>query len=74
MIDQNLGISQKFPLHFICINSTISKFDLEKKEFDSIEQYPDAIVELPLDMPEPKGQKVKMICYVNSNHAYDTVT
>jgi hypothetical protein len=37
------------------------------------ELYPDASEEMP-NMPEPYGKKVRISCYVDADHAHDTVT
>jgi hypothetical protein len=38
------------------------------------EVYPDAVEDLPKDMPEPKGQKVTITVYVDTDHACDQLT
>ena len=41
---------------------------------DWIEFYPDAVENIPKDCPEPKGNLCTITCYVNADHARDTVT
>jgi hypothetical protein len=38
------------------------------------EFYPDAIEEVPSDMPEPDGEMMKLTCYVDADHARDKLT
>ena len=38
------------------------------------EFYPDAVEQLPEDMPFPFGKKATITCYVDADHARDTVT
>jgi hypothetical protein len=38
------------------------------------EFYPDAMEELPYDMPIPKGKAVRLTIYVDADHAHDIVT
>jgi hypothetical protein len=42
--------------------------------YDLKEFYPDAVVKLPPDMPERKGTPMNTVCYVDADHARDTVT
>ena len=42
--------------------------------YDWTEFYPDAAEELPPDAPPPKGLPVTTTCYVDADHAHDTVT
>ena len=42
--------------------------------FNWSEFYPDAIEQIPEDMPEPKGKIAKITCYVDADHARDAVT
>jgi hypothetical protein len=42
--------------------------------YDWTEFYPDASEELPPDAPTPKGVPVTTLCYVDADHAHDTVT
>ena len=42
--------------------------------YDWTEFYPDAVEELPPDAPPPKGHPVTTTCYVDADHAHDTVT
>jgi Reverse transcriptase (RNA-dependent DNA polymerase) len=41
---------------------------------DCKEFYPEAAEELPPDIPEPKGTPIITVCYVNADHAHNTVT
>jgi Reverse transcriptase (RNA-dependent DNA polymerase) len=43
-------------------------------QYDWNEFYPDATEELPPDMPPPKGIPMDTVCYVDADHAHDTVT
>jgi hypothetical protein len=43
-------------------------------DHDWNEFYPDAIEELPPDMPNPIGPKIETVCYVDADHAHDTLT
>ena len=36
--------------------------------------YPDAVEDLPPNAPEPRGRPVEMSCFVDSDHAGDTIT
>jgi hypothetical protein len=38
------------------------------------EFYPDAIEELPHNMPAPFGKKAQITMYVDADHAHDTFT
>ena len=38
------------------------------------EMYPDAEIENPKDMPEPRGKKARIMAYVDADHAHDLVT
>ena len=38
------------------------------------EQYPDAIEYKPQNAPTPKGRKVQITCFVDSDHGGDQVT
>jgi hypothetical protein len=39
-----------------------------------MEFYPDSGEEIPKDLPPEKGQRVRMIVYVDADHAHDLVT
>jgi hypothetical protein len=39
-----------------------------------MEFYPDAIEEIPKDLPPEKGPRVRMTAYVDADHAHDLVT
>ena len=38
------------------------------------EQYPGAREESPMDMPSPKGNGVRLVAYVDADHAHDQTT
>ena len=42
--------------------------------YDWTEFYPEAAEDLPPDMPEPLGVPMTTTCYVDADHAHDTVT
>jgi hypothetical protein len=46
----------------------------EQISYDWTEFYPEASEELPPDMPEPLGNPMTTTCYVDADHAHDTVT
>ena len=49
--------------------------NLEKKNDSNwTEFYPDAIEDLPLDRPKPKGASITITCFVDADHARDKVT
>jgi hypothetical protein len=43
-------------------------------EYDWNEFYPEATEELPPDMPEAIGPNMDTVCYVDADHAHDTLT
>ena len=45
-----------------------------KNDPDWTEFYPDAIEDLPMDRPKPKGASITITCFVNADHARDKVT
>jgi hypothetical protein len=45
-----------------------------RPSYDWTEFYPEATEELPSDMPEPLGEQMNTTCYVDADHAHDTVT
>ena len=47
----------------------ISDYEIEKHDWTEV--YPGACEEMPVNMPEPKGKPVRMITYVDTNHAYN---
>ena len=54
-----------------------SKPDLSKfkpEQYDWSQFYPGIEEEIPYDMPEERGDPVKMIVYVDADHAHDKVT
>jgi hypothetical protein len=45
------------------------------KEYENWKElYPDAREEMPDNMPELHGKKVRILCYVDADHAHDTVS
>jgi hypothetical protein len=70
------GYLKKFPKGKIVIDASYrdnSKF--VTKEYENWKELcPDAEEEMPNDMPEPHGKKVRISCYVDADHAHDTVT
>ena len=44
------------------------------KGHDWIEFYPDAVENLPVDRPDPKGEICTITCYVDADHARDKLT
>ncbi|MGH7954683.1 MAG: Ty1/Copia family ribonuclease HI [Gloeomargaritales cyanobacterium] len=67
------GYLKKYPSRSFCVNPKIqnySKFD--KYEYSWLEQYPDAIEEIPSEAPEPLGKEIVITCHVDSDHAHDT--
>jgi hypothetical protein len=70
------GYLKKFPKGKLIMDSSYrdnSKFD--SKDYDSWKEfYPDASEDMPDNMPKPYGKKVRITCYVDANHAHDTVT
>jgi hypothetical protein len=67
---------KKFPKGKIVIDSSYrnnSKF--VSKDHDGWKEfYRDAYKEMPGRMPTPFGKKAQITCYVDANHAHDTVT
>jgi hypothetical protein len=67
---------KEFPKGKIVINSLYrdnSKF--VSKDYENWKElYPDASEEMPFNMPEPYGKKVRISCYVDANLAHDTMT
>jgi hypothetical protein len=70
------GYLKKFPKGKLVVDSSYrdnSKFD--SKDYDRWKEfYPDASEDLPDNMPKPYGKKVRITCYVDADHAHDTVT
>jgi hypothetical protein len=48
------------------------KYEHEQHDWD--EFYPDAMEEMPPNMPEPKGKSIKITVYKDADHAHDLVT
>jgi hypothetical protein len=51
-----------------------SKTVESKPTYNWTEFYPEATEELPTDKPEPLGKHMTTTCYVDADHAHDTVT
>ena len=49
-----------------------SQLEFKNQEWKDI--YPDAVEEIPHDMPTPKGKPVQLTVYVDADHAHDKVT
>jgi hypothetical protein len=67
---------KKFPKWKIIIDSSYednSKF-ISKDHYGWKEFYPNASEEMPDEMPTPFRKKVQITCYVDADHAHDTVT
>jgi hypothetical protein len=70
------GYLKKFQKGKIVIDSSYrdnSKFKFTEHD-NWKELYPDAVEELPHNMPSPFGKKARITCYVDADHAHDTVT
>ena len=67
------GYLKKFPNRAFCINPAIPPEydDLEDMQFEWVEQYPEACEEIPVTAIPPKGPKVVISCFVDSDHAHD---
>jgi hypothetical protein len=69
------GYMKKFPHGQILVDPTPPDTDnFTMLEHNWKEFYPDAIEELPPDMPKPKGAPAHTMCYVDADHAHDVVT
>ena len=69
------GYLKKYPNREICANTKIQKFvDLERYECNWVEQYQYAKEEIPEGLPNAYGPAVKVICFVDSDHAHETTT
>ena len=69
------GYLKAFPRGRILIDQTpYTKDDATFNDYDWTEFYPEAEEELPPDMPEPLGKPMTTICYVDADHAHDTIT
>jgi hypothetical protein len=70
------GYLKKFPKGKIVIDS--SYLDTSKYQINSFDNwnefYPDAVEELPHDMPKAFGKAARITCYVDADHVHDTVT
>ena len=73
-----LGYLRNFPQGKIIIDPRTFSYDhLTEKvsEFDTWkEYYPDAIEEIPPNMPPPSKFQADITCFVDADHAHDTVT
>ena len=69
------GYLKAFPKGRILIDQTpYLKPEATFTDYDWTEFYPDAEEELPPDMPPPLGQPMTTVCYVDADHAHDTIT
>ncbi|MGH3053654.1 MAG: reverse transcriptase domain-containing protein, partial [Gaiellaceae bacterium] len=69
------GYLKKFPNREICCNPAVQDYSQYKEtDCDWLQEYPDAVEEIPVDKPEPRGPGVTVTCFVDSDHAHDTVT
>jgi hypothetical protein len=69
------GYLKAFPKGRILIDQQpYTKPDASFMDYDWTEFYPDAEEELPPDMPLPRGKPMTTICYVDADHAHDTIT
>lgn len=50
------------------------ELDFIETDKDWHEFYPDAMEEIPVDRPKPRGKPVKINCFVDANHAGNVVT
>jgi hypothetical protein len=70
------GYLKKFQKGKIVVDSSYRDHSVFKiTSYDNWKEfYPDAIEELPYDMPTPFGKKARITMYVDANHAHNTVT
>ena len=69
------GYLKHFAKRRIIIDTeTADHSNLKFTEHNWSELYPDSKEELPPDMPEPKGNSVKIIIYFDADHAHDLET
>jgi hypothetical protein len=70
------GYLKKFPKGKIVIDSSYrDNLKFVSKDHDGWKEfYPDASEEMPDGMPTPFGMKVQITCYVDADHAHDTIT
>ncbi|MGH3053743.1 MAG: Ty1/Copia family ribonuclease HI, partial [Gaiellaceae bacterium] len=58
-----------------CVNNTKQDYgNYEEVKVDWKQEYPDAQEEVPTNAPKALGSTVRITCYVDSDHAHDTVT
>lgn len=73
-----LGYLRQFPQGRIILDPRpfdFSHMDSKVMEFDTWkEYYPDAIEEIPDSIPKPTQKKAQITCFVDADHAHDTVT
>jgi hypothetical protein len=70
------GYLKKFPKGKIVVDASYRDHsNFVFRDYDTWKEfYPDASEEMPDNMPEPYGKKVRISCYVDADHAHDTVT
>ncbi|MGH7954585.1 MAG: reverse transcriptase domain-containing protein [Gloeomargaritales cyanobacterium] len=69
------GYLKKYPNRSICINATVQDYgDLDKNNTDWTQEYGDAEEDVPTNAPKELGPSIRVTCYVDSDHAHDTVT
>ena len=70
-----LGYLKKFGHgRMIFDTGCIDHSQLEFKDQEWKDMYPDAVEDIPHDMPAPKGKPVQLTVYVDADHAHDKVT
>jgi rRNA pseudouridine-1189 N-methylase Emg1 (Nep1/Mra1 family) len=74
--EASVWISQKFQRGKIIVDSSYHDHSVFKiTNYDNWKEfYPDAIEELPHNMPTPFRKKARIAVYVDVDHAHDTVT
>ena len=75
MLKRVLGYLKTYPNPKIVFDTSYmnhNKYEIEDQDWKKL--YPDAQEELPEDMLNPKGKKVRITCWVDANFAHDLVT
>ncbi|MGH7955112.1 MAG: Ty1/Copia family ribonuclease HI, partial [Gloeomargaritales cyanobacterium] len=69
------GFLKKYPNRSICMSNFKQDFShFAEVKTDWTQEYGDAKEELPSNAPTALGSSVRITCYVDSDHAHDTVT
>ncbi|MGH3055100.1 MAG: hypothetical protein ACRDL7_09005, partial [Gaiellaceae bacterium] len=69
------GYLKKYPNRAFCINKFKQNYDdYQSITCDWTQEYPDACENIPTNAPDPLGSTIRITCYVDSDHAHDTVT